>query len=73
MLKNCVNDEEPNAFYNEYLKDELVQKHKRVFEALGSKAHVKDCDNQLSGLGFSMTKRDSVIVKCDNKVYKVQF
>jgi hypothetical protein len=73
MLKGCVNDEEPNAFYNEYLKDELVQKHKRVFEALGSKAHVKDCDNQLSGLGFSMTKRDSVIVKCDNKVYKVQF
>lgn len=73
MLKNCVNDENPNAFYNEYLKDELVSKHKRVFEALGSKAHVKDCDNQLSGLGFSMTKRDNVIVKCDNKVYNVKF
>ena len=73
MLKDCINDEEPNAFYNEFLKDELVSKHKRVFEALGSKAHVESTDSQLSGIGFSTTQRNTVIVKADKNVYKVNF
>jgi len=62
IIKDCINDEKPNGFYNEFLKEELMQ-HKRVFEALGSKMSVEHSDNQLSGLGFSSTKRNSVVVK----------
>lgn len=62
MLKGCINPENPNGMFNEYLKEEFL-KHKRVFEALGVKTAVKDDPEQLSGIGFSATKHDNVIVK----------
>lgn len=75
ILEGCVNPVGTRGFYNEYLKPELAP-HGKVFEMLGAKMKTAPSDNQLSGLGFSSTQRNHVLVKVSgsfNRVVKVVF
>lgn len=75
LLKDCRNPDLPNGFFNEYLKNDLLE-HKRVFEALGTRMAVEPDNNQLSGIGFSETLRAEVVVRVTGaaeRVLKVKF
>ncbi|GAB7046507.1 hypothetical protein [Catenuloplanes indicus] len=62
MLKGCVNDQPTRGIYNEFLRGDL-QPHRKVFEVLGDRTKCEPTPDQLSGLGFSSTVRDSVLAK----------
>lgn len=66
FLENCISDESPRPFFNEFLKDEFTE-NRKVFEILGSKVKVEPTTNQLSGVGFSETNRNNIIVKVTGK------
>jgi hypothetical protein len=76
ILDGCKSDEPARGIYNEFLKADL-DKHRKVFEVLGNKTKCALTDDQLSGLGFSSTKQDAVVVKViaasSTKQYKVKF
>ena len=70
MLKDCQNPENPNAFYKEYLIQELAE-HGKVLSAIGTKKAITFDENQLSGIGFSDTKRNELIVKVEGKTKRI--
>ena len=62
MLKDCVTDDRPNAWYNEFLNSEFNENN-QVMEKLGKELQVENTEQQLSGMGFSLTKKETIIVK----------
>lgn len=74
MLQDCISEDTPNAWFNEYLNNELNE-NRQVMEALGHEAKVEVTDNQLSGMGFSVTKRNKITVKTiegvEEKIYNL--
>lgn len=78
ILEDCKNPEKTRGIYNEFLKDELYQKHRKVFEVLGDKTKCEVVDSQLSGYGVSSTKDDELYVKVSGEnikttIYKLYF
>lgn len=72
FVADAMNPDETNGFFNEYLRPEL-RSHGKVFEVLASKMKVQPAEDQLSGLGFSSTIRNSMICRIDGQVVKVVF
>lgn len=76
ILDGCRNPDPVRGIYNEFLHPRL-EKHRKVFEVLGDKTKCPPADDQLSGVGFSSTKKDRVSVIAAgprlNKAYTVVF
>ena len=75
MLEDCKNPDKVRGFYNELLTDSLNE-NRKVFELLASKMKAEYNEDQLSGVGFSSTKYDSVIIKVKGsfeRVLKIEF
>ena len=62
ILDECAKQGDARGFYNEFL-DERLTEHRKTFEMVGAKMRATEDPNQLSGLGFSTTQRNHVIVK----------
>lgn len=62
MLDGCQNDGQARGFYNEFLAGAL-DPHRKVFELVGSRMRTDEAVEQLSGLGFSSTQRNSLLVR----------
>jgi hypothetical protein len=75
MLDGCRNANRARGFFNEFLSDELSA-HRKVLEVVGAKMKTEESDNQLSGLGFSSTQRNSILARVKgsfNRVVKIIF
>lgn len=76
ILRGCRNPDPTRGFYTEFLRPEMVP-HRKVFEVLASEMQCQPSDDQLSGVGFSSTRKDVVTLRVTSddstRTYKVQF
>lgn len=62
VLDGAKSDEDTRGFYNEFLHPRL-EPHRKVFEVIADKTKCRPTEGQLSGLGFSSTKKDTFLVR----------
>lgn len=62
MLDGCANDGTARGFFNEFLMP-VFDKHRKVFEIVGSKMKIAPASEQLSGLGFSSTQKNTLLCR----------
>jgi hypothetical protein len=69
-LDGCLNTENARGFYNEFLSSDFHE-HRKVFEVLADKIKCEPTERQVSGVGFSSTKKETFLVKCvkDNRQF----
>lgn len=75
ILNKCRTEDQMRGFYNEFLLDDFTQ-HRKVFEVLGNALKVDPSEEQLSGLGFSVTQRNSIVCKVSgsfSRTVKINF
>ncbi len=72
MLDDLEQPDAVRGFYNEYLSDEL-RENRKVFEVLGDRMKAQPVADQLNGVGFSETVRNTMIVKADGRPYNIKF
>jgi hypothetical protein len=69
ILKGCKSPDTTRGIYNEFLHSKL-EEHRKVFEVLGSKVKCPAAEEQLSGVGFSSTRNDTVTIRVTGDVHK---
>lgn len=72
ILDGCKADEKARGFYNEFLRSDL-EKHRKVFEVLADKTKCEIEEEQLSGIGFSSTMNESLVVRVSGKKLQKTF
>lgn len=76
MLNNCKNPDQTVGIYNEFLSPALTE-HRKVFEVLSERTKCPATDKQISGLGFSSTKKETVVTRVNTgkstRTYSITF
>lgn len=74
-LEGCICDEDIRSLYNEDL-NQVLNENRKVLEVLGSKLKLPKSDIQVSGLGFSETQPNTLIVQVEGnfkRTVKINF
>lgn len=76
VLRDCRNPNPARGIYNEFLRSDL-DPHRKVFEVLATKTKCEPADDQLSGIGFTAARGQTLIVKVSTgdstRAYNVTF
>lgn len=70
ILDNAKVETELRPFFNEFLRNDLKE-HRKFMEQLAGKMMVPPSDDQLTGVGYSLTQQHNFVAKVDNKVIRV--